>query len=177
MKFKIAGIFISIVIILMFSAGVIFFATGNSQQAKEKTTAEEKGQDNSETGITDKSKVHKVLTGFAETIFSYDTSERRYFEGADIYMTKAGYEKFKPLVTDNREENAPKPFSVISKLQGAQFYYGSVNNNQVEVVMEADISLSATENTKIREYLKLTVEKHNDEWLISDCNVFATIQE
>lgn len=176
MKFKIAGIFISIVIILMFGAGVLFFAS-DSRQSVEKTTTEEKPEGGSHALNTDKSKIEEILKGFAETIFSYDTTKRLYFEGADIYMTKAGYEKFKPLVTDDGEENTPKPFSVISKLQGAQFYYGSFKKNRVEVVMEADISFSATESSSIREYLKLTVEKHNDEWLISDCNVFATIQE
>lgn len=175
MRLRALSIFSGIVIFLLLCAGVIFFASGNKHQEKNSVT-EEKQKETSDMRLTDESKIEMVLNGFADTIFNYDTRERRYFEGADAYMTKNGYEKFKPLVIEEEGDQIPDPLPVISKLQSMKLYYSEISNNKVEVVMEADISFSAAESNSILEYLKFTVEKHNEEWLISDCNVFATIQ-
>lgn len=178
MKFKVVGIFISVVIVLMLGVAIVFFMPAEETTMEEKkqghtvkNSLEEEGED------SDLKKIETVLKGFADTIYVYDTRQRKYYEGAEKYMTQRGYEKFKPLDIERMEESSetPEPVPVISNLQDVNFYYKQANSQEVEVIMEADVLYSSTGKNSNRQYLKLQLKKSNDDWLISECEIVATM--
>lgn len=177
MKLKILGIFISIVVVLMLGVIIVFLMSAEKKTTDKKEQSHTVENSLEEAGEqSDLERIETVLKGFADTIFVYDTRQRRYYEGAEKYMTQRGYEKFKPLEIDMTESNdIPQPVPVISNLQEVNFYYKAVNSQEIEVIMEADVLFSSTGKNSNREYLKLQMEKSNSEWLISECEIVATM--
>ena len=61
--------------------------------------------------------LNQVLLVFVDTIYSYDTKQKKFFGGTDKYMTEKEYQNFRPITELNSEsevEKEPKP--IISSL-------------------------------------------------------------
>lgn len=126
---------------------------------------------------TDGSKMDNIealLNGFATTIYQYDTRNRKFYEGADKFMTPAAYQKLVPFPEeDNDSVTMP---SIVSTLQQVQFYYRERDVKETEVLMEATFNLSK-EKGQIIQYVKLWVVRKGDEYRIDDYEVVDTLEQ
>lgn len=128
--------------------------------------------------------VTKTLNQFTNLIYNYDSSQRKYYEGTDQYMTKSGYERFVP--GDSGEgtnegtteyESEPVVTSRLS-LNQIEYFYNFHNSNEVKVIAKADITSSFINQNKSTQFLSLLLIKQEDsKWLISFCEVVDTINE
>lgn len=117
----------------------------------------------------------KLLLEFADTIYEYDTTERRYYEGAEAYMTN---EAFRMLAPEAGEESTvPEFLKVHSKLLGMKCYYCYEDDTCAEVIMESRFTLSKGGNGSLTQYLKLSVQKQEDGWIITGCQTVDTLEE
>lgn len=116
-----------------------------------------------------------VIQNFAETIYSYDTSQRNFYEGAEQYMTQEGYDRFVPLRDETQEEEIEDVIQMSSHLQELNCYYKPVDS-RAEVIVEAWFTLSGTGEFRIRQLIKLSVVQ-TDGWKIDDCIVLDTMEE
>lgn len=158
-------IFAAIFVILAFLACIFMILNVGTEKIVEK---EEKVQ------VRTTVSLEEVIQGFAETIYSYDTSQRNYYEGAEKYMTQAGYDRFVPLMDETQEEEDVVQMS--SHLQEVSCYYKPVNNSQAEVIAEVWFTLSGTGEFRIRQLIKLFVVQ-DDGWKIDECIVLDTMEE
>lgn len=127
-----------------------------------------------ETGIQEQ--MSEWLAGFAETVYEYDTNERKFYVGAQDYMTESAFRAFAPLEGEGGDAE-PQEVRVQSRLLETKDYYYFVDDFHAEVIMESRFTLSAGGNGSLIQYLKLTVEKKNDAWLITECNVIDTLEQ
>lgn len=121
----------------------------------------------------------EMLIRFAEVIYTYDTRERRFYEGAQPYMTEAGYQMLVPLSAgeerEDRGEEEVHP-AVISNLNQVSFYYKDMSEGSKQALMEAAFSLSRSGNAEIIQYTKLFIIKMEDGWMIDNYEPVDTIE-
>lgn len=117
------------------------------------------------------------LNRFAEVIYTYDTRERRFYEGARSYMTEQGFQMLVPFsAVEEEEEEEEHPAAVVSSLNDVSYYYRFLDENNVQVMMEADFTLSRSGNGKILQYTKLFLEKTGSGWKIDAYEPVDTIE-
>lgn len=121
-------------------------------------------------------KLSERLTGFARNIYEYDTKERKFYVGAQDYMTESAFRAFAPLEGEDRNAG-PEEARVQSRLLETKGYYYFADDFHAEVVMESRFTLSAGENGSLTQYLKLSAEKEDGVWLITDCHVIDTMEQ
>lgn len=125
--------------------------------------------------------IRTVLDGFTNQIYNYNSSERKYYEGVDIYMTPSGYERFIPgdIGEEDSELSYEQPNMVQRlTLNQVQYFYNFVSEIEVKVIMKADITSSLVNQNKTIQYLDATMLKQeNGSWLISDCAIVDTIYQ
>lgn len=125
--------------------------------------------------------VRTVLDGFTNQIYNYNSSERQYYEGVDIYMTPSGYERFIP--GDRGEEDSELSYEQPNMAQQltlnqVQYFYNFVSDMEVKVMVKADFTSSLVNQNKSIQYLEATVLKQeNGAWLISNCEIVDTIYQ
>lgn len=122
--------------------------------------------------------IDHVLDGFTNQIYNYDSQERRFYEGTEIYMTQQGYERFVPA--DGRDgtqvESEENVKSTRLFLNQIKYYYHFSSNSEVTVMVKADITSSFTNQSKTIQWLDITLIKQ-DGWLISNCEVIDTLYQ
>lgn len=116
------------------------------------------------------------LAGFARIIYEYDTLERKFYVGAQDYMTEDAFGSFAPLAGEGGDDG-PEDVRVRSCLLETKSYYCFLDESHAEAVMESRFTLSAGGNGSLIQYLKLSVEKENGVWLITDCHVIDTLEQ
>ena len=116
------------------------------------------------------------LTGFARIIYEYDTLERKFYVGAQDYMTEQAFRTFAPMEGEDGDAGS-EAARVQSRLLETKDYYSFVDDSHAEVVMESHFTLSAGGNGSLTQYLKLAIEKEGDTWLITDCHVIDTMEQ
>lgn len=117
-----------------------------------------------------------LLSGFAGIIYEYDTNERKFYVGAQDYMTEEAFKAFAPLAGEDRSAGTAE-IRVQSRLLETKDYYLFTDDFHAEVIKESWFTLSAGENGSLMQYLKLSVEQKNGTWLITDCYVIDTIEQ
>lgn len=127
-----------------------------------------------ETGIQEQLSVR--LAGFAGIIYEYDTRERKFYVGAQDYMTEDAFRAFAPLEGEGGDAG-PEEIRVQSRLLETKQYCYFGDDSHAEVIMESRFTLSAGENGSLMQYLKLSVEKKDGAWLITDCHVIDTLEQ
>lgn len=116
------------------------------------------------------------LEGFAGVIYEYDTRERKFYVGAQDYMTENAFRAFAPLEGEGGDAG-PEDVRVQSRLLETKQYCYFEDDSHAEVIMESRFTLSAGENGSLMQYLKLSVEKEGGAWLITDCHVIDTLEQ
>lgn len=121
--------------------------------------------------------LEEMLKAFAEVIYTYDTRERLFYEGAQSFMTDQGYQMLVPLSTGEKIQEEDRPAAVISSLRKVSFYYGLSDKSHMQVMMEADFSLSRSGNGKILQYTKLFLKETGTGWKIDGFETVDTIEQ
>lgn len=115
------------------------------------------------------------LGGFAEVLYQYDTDERKFYEGAEAYMTDKAFQILRPPDIARREED--RRVRVRSSLIRTDIYAYYDSEVSAEVIMESQFTLSQTANGSVTQYLKLSLEKIEGQWTITECYVIDTLEE
>lgn len=115
-----------------------------------------------------------TIRKFAEVIYTYDTRERPFYEGAEQYMTAEAYETLVPL-QDPGESEEP-PVQMTSKLENVSCYYNMSNNSPMEAIVDVEYTLSGMGDFRNHQLLKVVLV-YTDGWRISECTVMATIEQ
>lgn len=115
------------------------------------------------------------LRGFAEVLYQYDTDDRRFYEGAEAYMTDRAFQALRPPDADEAEEG--QGARVRSSLVSADIYAYYRSEANAEVIMESRFTLSLAANGSVTQYLKLSVEKADGQWVITECHAIDTLEE
>ena len=116
----------------------------------------------------------ETIQQFADVIYTYDTSERPFYEGAEEYMTPEAYEVLVPM--QDPEETDGAPIKMTSKLDSVTCYYKVSDSPQVEAIADVEYSLSGMGDFRNHQFLKLVLT-YTDGWKISECTVLATIEQ
>ena len=112
------------------------------------------------------------LHSFAQVLYEYDTAERKFYEGAEEYMTPQAYGAIYPIgAQENDEQGAIRVCSTLIDVKVYAFY---TSVTQADVIMESRFSLT---QTPLTQYLRLRLERQEGEWLITECEIIGTLEE
>lgn len=112
------------------------------------------------------------LHSFAQVLYEYDTAERKFYEGAEKYMTPQAYGAIYPVsAQENDEQGAIRVRSTLMEIKVYAFY---TSVTQADVIMESHFSLT---QTPLTQYLRLKLERQEGEWLITECEIIDTLEE
>lgn len=161
-------IFMVIFVILTFAACVFMLF---ADRIEDNTKTEKKKQE----AIQDTMSLDETIYAFADTIYSYDTKQRNYYEGAEKFMTPEGFDRFVPLHDEAQEDGAAVQMSSI--LQEFDCYYKPVDDRHMEAIAEIWFTLSGTGEFRIRQLIKLSIIRDDDSWKIDECTILDTLEE
>ena len=116
----------------------------------------------------------ETIQQFAEVIYTYDTSERPFYAGAEEYMTPEAYEVLVPMQDPEASDEAP--IQMTSKMDSVTCYYKDSDSPQVEAIADVEYSLSGMGDFRNNQLLKFVLT-YTDGWKISECTVLATIEQ
>ena len=116
----------------------------------------------------------ETIQQFAEVIYTYDTSERPFYAGAEEYMTPEAYEVLVPMQDPEASDEAP--IQMTSKLDSVTCYYKGSDSPQLEAIADVEYSLSGMGDFRNNQLLKFVLT-YTDGWKISVCTVLATIEQ
>lgn len=121
--------------------------------------------------------LEEVLTQFANMIYTYDTRERSFYDGAQSFMTEQGYQMLVPMSAgEEAVEEDSHLVAVVSALKEVTFYYQYLSENEALIMMEANFSLSRGGNGSIWQYTKLSVLATQTGWKIDGYEPIDTIE-
>ncbi len=167
-----------ILVILLFLTGTYLLVTSRNGTGVDKSQAEvAAGQEEVPLEQTSGQEPEQFLQSFAEVLYTYDTRERRFYEGTEAFMTPQAYAELAPLSAEDVTESGENIPAVISSLQEAKCYYSCFSETGAEVIMESCFTLSGSGNGHILQYIKLNIEKQNNEWKITGINVLDTLEQ
>ena len=165
--------------VLFAVTGAVLIATGMGREAEPTAvgTGTEPEISNEPVG-GDEGSLEDELNRFAEVIYTYDTRERRFYDGAQPYMTEQGFRMLVPFSAgEEAGEEGEHPVAVVSSLNDVTCYYRLLDENNVQVIMEADFTVSRSGNGKILQYTKLFLEKTENGWKIDAYEPVDTIEQ
>ena len=100
------SIYMAVVIGLLILTGSIFSRFDHEPQDGSERVSREEWEDTEESETEAKLSAEETLRALAEILYTYDTRERMFYEGAERYMTDKAYEQLVPL-QDTEEEDLP----------------------------------------------------------------------
>lgn len=164
--------------VMALAFGCLLLYPEREQEKGEDAEITQTGMEASETVLEEErqEQLSEWLVGFAGIIYEYDTKERKFYVGAQDYMTKDAFSAFAPLDGEGGDAG-PEEVRVQSHLLETKNYYYFTNDSHAEVIMESRFTLSAGGNGSLTQYLKLSIEKENGAWLITDCHVIDTMEQ
>lgn len=174
---KIAGA-VSAAVLLVSAAGLAACRTESVD--RENRTGEDKDSAEVVKGgksppVSIQEELYERLGGFAEILYQYDTNERKFYEGAEAYMTDEAFHLLLPLGAVGRNEG--EGIRVQSSLISTDIYAYYSSDASAEVIMESRFTLSRAANCTVTQYLELSVEKTDGQWMITECHVIDTLEE
>lgn len=168
----------TVLVVALFLTGTYLLVTSGKGTEKEKAlegdAAGQEEEPSEQAGVQSK---EQFLQSFAEVLYTYDTRERRFYEGAEAFMTSQAYAELMPFSVEEETESGETPPAVISSLQEAKCYYFCDSNTETEVIMESRFTLSRSGNGHILQYIKLSIENHENEWIITSISVLDTLEQ
>ncbi len=169
---------VTILVVLLFVMGTFLLVTSRSGTGEDKSQTEvATGQEKVLSEQADEQDPGQFLQSFAEILYTYDTRERRFYEGTEAFMTPQAYAELVPFPVEDLMESGEKIPAVISSLQEAKCYYSCISETGAEVIMESRFTLSGSGNGQILQYIKLNIEKQSSEWKITGINVLDTLEQ
>ena len=168
----------TILVVLLFLTGTYLLVTsrdGTGEDLSQTEVAAEQEEDPLEQASMQEPEL--FLQSFAEVLYTYDTRERRFYEGTEAFMTPQVYAELAPLSAEDETESGENIPAVISSLQEAKCYYSCFSETEAEVIMESCFTLSGSGNGQILQYIKLNIEKQDNEWIITGINVLDTLEQ
>ncbi len=166
----------AVTVILLFLAGMFLLVTSESKGKKvQKEDSAE--QEEAPEGQMGGQSPEQLLQAFAEVLYTYDTRERRFYEGAEAFMTSQAFAELKPASAGEMAESGEEIPAVVSSLQEARCYYSFFSESEAEVIMESRFTLSRSGNGQILQYVKLGIEKQENEWKITGISVLDTLEQ
>ena len=122
--------------------------------------------------------VEETIQAFAEVVFTYNTAERLYYEGAEVFMTENAYDALipSPNLDDEAEIEDVPVVQMTSELQELQCFYRTGEDGETEVIAEIWYTLSGTGEFRIRQLAKLKLIKQ-DGWKIDEYTVLDTLEQ
>ena len=174
-KWKTVLIFLGIFFLLCIVSGIYIrqLAGKESRIGDIPKETERKGrEEQQELGI------EESIRAFAEVVFTYNTAERLYYEGAEAFMTEKAYERLIPLPDmDGETEIGDMPIvQMTSKLKELQCFYRLGEDNEAEVIAEIWYTLSGTGEFRIRQLARLKLIRQNG-WKIDEYTVLDTLEQ
>lgn len=165
-------------VVLLFFTGTYLLVTSKEDKGEEDAQRwDAAGQDEMPGEQADGQAPEQFLQAFAEVLYSYDTRERRFYEGAEAFMTPQAYAELKPASAGELTEGGEEVPAVVSSLQEARCYYSYISESEAEVIMESRFTLNRSGNGQILQYVKLGIEKQEDGWKITGINVLDTLEQ
>lgn len=169
------SIYMAVVIALLILTGSIFSRFDHEPQDGSERVSVEERELTEESETEAKLSAEETLRAFAEILYTYDTRERMFYEGADRYMTDKAYEQLVPL-QDAEEENIPVR-QMVSRLKEITCYFRPTAKGKIEAMAEVWYQLSGTGDYGVRQILKLVVVEDEDGWKVSECTVLDTMEQ
>ena len=175
---KICGI--SIIVILMAAVCLLFAAQEEDRKINIEESSVPKGNvdislSQQITMIDIQEELQDRLSSFAQVLYQYDTAERKFYEGAEEYMTQQAYGKLYPMSA--QEEDGQAAIRVRSTLMDVNIYAFYESSIKAAVILESQFSLSQGTNGSLTQYLKLTLERQKGVWMITECQIIDTLEE
>lgn len=168
----------TILVVLLFLAGTYLLVTSRDGTGEENARTEaEAEQEEAPLEQSGGQTPEQFLQSFAEVLYTYDTRERRFYEGAETFMTPQAYAELMPFSVGELTESGEKTPAVVSSLQEVKCYYSCFSESESEVIMESRFTLSGSGNGQILQYIKLNIEKQESEWKITGINVLDTLEQ
>lgn len=169
---------VTILVVLLFLTGTYLLVTSRDGTGEDKSQAKvATGQEEVPLEQADRQEPERFLKSFAEVLYTYDTRERRFYEGTEAFMTPQAYAELMPFSVGESTESGEQIPAVISSLQEVKCYYSCFSETGAEVIMESRFTLSGSGNGYILQYIKLNIEKQNNEWKITGINVLDTLEQ
>ena len=113
-----------------------------------------------------------VAGKFFSVIYEYDTSEKMFYEGAEVYMTKEAYEQLVPMPSEEVMDDGF--FHMQSSLENYLIYKREISETEVELVAEIYFSVSGSGDYTQRQIVKLCMQLEGKQWIITECSVLDT---
>lgn len=114
-----------------------------------------------------------TIRAFADLVYTYDTSERRFYEGTETYMTKAAYEKMVPMQSGKSDMET---CSMSSELLDITTYYRTEDEKNLTVFAEVWYRLSSAGEFRCRQLIKMQLTME-EKWVINDYTVLDIMEE
>ena len=174
---KIAGA-VSGAVFLAAAAGLVLCRTetaGREERAGRQEEAVAVMEGGKPPPMDSQEELRERLGGFAEVLYQYDTDERKFYEGAEAYMTDKAFQMLRP--PDAAGEEDGQAVRIRSSLISTCIYACYGGEADAEVIMESRFTLSQAANGSVTQYLKLSLEKKEGQWVITQCHVIDTLEE
>ncbi len=165
----------AVTVVLLFLAGMYLLVTSKKNTGEKAQKEDLAEQEEVPEGQAGGQSPEQFLQEFAEVLYTYDTRERRFYEGAEAFMTSQAFAELKPASAGEPVENGEKIPAVVSTLQEARCYYSYFSESEAEVIMESRFTLSR--NGQILQYVKLGIEKQENGWKITGISVLDTLEQ
>ena len=168
----------TVAVVTLFVAGTYLLVTSKNDTGEDDAQRmDAAGQEEAPGEQEDGQTPEQFLQAFAEVLYSYDTRERRFYEGAEAFMTPQAYAELKPASAEELAESGEETPAVVSSLQEARCYYSYFSESEAEVIMESRFTLSRSGNGQILQYVKLGIEEQENGWKITGINVLDTLEQ
>lgn len=167
----------TVTVVLLFLAGTYLLVTskkGTGEKAQKENLTEQEEAPEVQTG---EQSPEQFLQEFAEVLYTYDTRERRFYEGAEAFMTSQAFAELKPASAGELAESGEEIPAMVSSLQEARCYFSYFSESEAEVIMESHFTLSRSGNGQILQYVKLGIEKQENGWKITGISVLDTLEQ
>lgn len=118
----------------------------------------------------------ETIRGLVEVLYTYDTSERMFYEGAETFMTKEAYKAIVPLADDEDGSGEMQVNRMVSELQELTCYFRTAEQGQVEALAVIWYRLSGSGEFGIRQIVRMSLVQE-DGWKIDECTVLDTMEQ
>lgn len=118
----------------------------------------------------------ETIRGLVEVLYTYDTSERMFYEGAETFMTREAYETIVPLADGEDDSGEMQVNRMVSELQELTCYFRTAEQGRVEALAVIWYRLSGSGEFGIRQIVRMSLVQE-DGWKINECTVLDTMEQ
>lgn len=164
----------SVVVLLLAIGGLLLYHEDDGEEKLSQIISQMPSDTSIQSGDV-QAELYEMLYAFAQVIYQYDTEERMFYEGAEEYMTQEAYQVLYPVVEE--KDDTLQRIRMQSTLIDVNVYTHYKEETDVDVIMESRFSISQGANGFLMQYLKLSLQKQDGRWIITECSVIDTIED